>query len=285
LFLSKRFYEKEEAIVTRIAAQRLRLIFIFIVIIIAVIGFLVSNHSLAWFASNKEVTAEGMSLNVKVSSNLIISKTPEDITNEDVVFSVAFEGTARTDMIAVTHDSDAGDTNLKYLENLYAVDYNTGLANPGDTLDFEPVPETDNEPYFIDHVVYIASAFKALEVSSLSATVTISEPVDSVPLCFMAASVDFYVGEVSESAYRGTTSVADCIHQTERASVELFPDGTTVPLNTAENGYIKVIMRCYFDGALQDPQTGVAYVNSNTVRTDGVVIGVDFTAVDAETAE
>jgi hypothetical protein len=183
-------------------------------------------------------------------------------------------------MIAVTHDSDAGDTNLKYLENLYAVDYNTGLANSGDTLDFEPVPETDNEPYFIDHVVYIASAFKALEVSGLSATVTISEPVDSVPLCFMAASVDFYVGEVTDENYRGTASVADSVEEgIERKGVELLLEGEqTIPLNT--EGYITVTMRCYFDGAITTPDGSKAYVNSYEVSTDGVAIGVEFVATD-----
>lgn len=264
---------------TRIAAQRLRLIFVFIVLIIAVIGFLVSNHSLAWLAHNKEVAAQGMSLNINVSSNLIIGKTVEDITDENVVFSVEFEGTERTNMIAVTHDSDAGDTNLKYLENLYAVDHKTGLANSGDTLDFEPVPETDNEPYFIDHVVYIASAFEALEVSSLKANLIVPESIDSLPLNFMAASVDFYVGEVSDENYRGTSAVADFVNNTERKSVELLLEGEeTIPLNT--EGYITVTMRCYFDGALTTPDGSKAYVNSYEVKTDGVVIGVEFVATD-----
>ena len=70
---------------------------------------------------------------------------------------------------------------------------------------------------------------------------------------------------------------------TVRASVELLPDGDTVPL--ASDGSIKVIMRCYFDGALQDPNTGYAYVNSNTVKTDGIDISVSFTAIDAVSEE
>ena len=44
-------------------------------------------------------------------------------------------------------------------------------------------------------------------------------------------------------------------------------------------------MRCYFDGALEDPDTGIAYVNSYTVKSDRAVVGVEFLAIDAESAE
>jgi hypothetical protein len=43
-------------------------------------------------------------------------------------------------------------------------------------------------------------------------------------------------------------------------------------------------MRCYFDGALQD-EHGNAYVNSYTVKSDGVVIGVAFTAEEAQSED
>ena len=270
---------------TQIAKQSLMITFVAVALIFAIVGFFFADHhSLAWFSENDEATATGLSVNAKISPNLVIGKSAEQIKQDSLLFSVDFSGTARKNMIAVTRDEKVEGTFLKYVKDHYAVDHKTGNAKPGMTLAFEGVPVENNEPYFIDYTVYIASAFDPLAVSSLSATIVIPDTVDDLHPYPYAVSIDFYVGEVSESAYRGTTSVADCIHQTERANVELFPNnGTTVPLNT--EGYIKVIMRCYFDGALQDPQTGVAYVNSNTVRTDGVVIGVDFTAVDAETAE
>ena len=101
---------------------------------------------------------------------------------------------------------------------------------------------------------------------------------------FNAASIDFYVGEVSLDNYRGTTSVSDSLNGTARASIELFRDGVTVP-DASSNESIKIIMRCYFDGALQDTNTNRAYINSNTVKTDGINIGVTFTAIDAVTEE
>jgi hypothetical protein len=183
----------------------------------------------------------------------------------------------------VTHDESVAGTFLKYLTNHYAVDNKTGNVKDGMALEFAPVPAENNEAYFIDYVVYIASAFDPLAVSSLTATIVIPETVDNDHPYFHAVSIDFYVGEVSADAYRGTTSVSDGINQTARASVELMPNGATIPLNT--EGHVKVIMRCYFDGALQDPETGDAYVNSYKVKTDSVAIGVDFTAIDAEATE
>ena len=258
-------------------------LFVSITLLFAFIGFLVLNQSLAWFSENKEVTADGLSVNAKVSPNLIIAKTVDEIQSEGVQFAVNFNGTARTNMIAVTHDSAISGTQLKYLTNHHAVDNHTGLQKGETALEFAAVPETDNEPYFIDYVVYIASAFEELEVSSLKAKIIIPEAVDSLHPYFNAASIDFYVGEVSADGYVGTTSVADSLNSTARAEIDLFEgNGGTVPLNT--EGHIKVIMRCYFDGALTyvDEKDGkiYAYVNSYTVKTDGVVIGVDFTATD-----
>ena len=268
-----------------ILRQKLMVLFVSITLLFAFIGFLVLNQSLAWFSENKEVTADGLSVNAKVSPNLIIAKTVDEIQSEGVQFAVNFNGTARTNMIAVTHDSSIEGTQLKYLTNHYAIDNHTGLEKGSAELEFAAVPTTDNEPYFIDYVVYIASAFEELSVKSLNAMITIPSSVDEDHPYFNAASIDFYVGEVSADSFIGTTSVADSINDTERAEIDLFKNaGGTVPFN--KDGYMTVIMRCYFDGALtyvnEDDGKTYAYVNSYTVKSDGVVIGVDFTATDAE---
>ena len=101
-----------------------------------------------------------------------------------------------------------------------------------------------------------------------------------------AIRIDFYVDEVSLDGYRGTTSLADAL-KTENnyiyEGIELFgPEDDEIPLNT--EGYITVIMRCYFDGALLDDE-GNAYINSYTVLSDRVYIGVDFTVSEAATEE
>ena len=263
---------------TKVFKQTIKAIFALILLVVVFIGFLFSNRSMAWFAKNENVTANGLSANVKVSPNLIISKDVNSITQGDLVFGVDFKGTARSNMIAVTHDADAPTTFLKYLTNHYAVDFNSGNAKDGYDLEFEPVPAENNQEYFIDYTVYIASAFEQLSVKSLNAMITIPSSVDEDHPYFNAASIDFYVGEVNANGYRGTTSVAS------DQGVDLFQGvGGIVPLNT--DGHIKVIMRCYFDGALQDQTSGKAYVNSEKVKADGVVIGVDFVAVESDSQD
>lgn len=264
---------------TKVFKQSIKVIFSSILLIAVIVGFLFGNLGLAWFAKNEQVTANGLSANVKVSPNLIVAKTTDAIMQGDLSFAVNFNGVARTNMIAVTHDEAVPDTFLKYVTNHYAVDNQTGNAKDGQTLEFENVPAENNDVYFIDYIVYIASAFETLVVDSLNATVVMPESVDTQHPYFNAASVDFYVEEVSLAGYRGTTSVAKAVNGSPDKSVNLFPDGGSVPLNT--DGYIKVIMRCYFDGALQDEESGNAYVNSYSVKADGVVIGVEFVAEES----
>lgn len=263
---------------TKVFKQTIKVIFALILLTIVFVGFLLSNGSLAWFAKNENVSATGFSVQVEHSPNLIIAKNVEDITNGELNFSVDFKGTARSNMIAVTRDETAPTTFLKYLSSHYAVDFNTGNVKDGYELEFAPVPTENNQEYFIDYTIYIASAFKPLDVQSLSASITIPSSVDNEHLYFNAASIDFYVGEVSLEGYRGTTSVAS------GQGVDIFSGaGGRVPLNT--DGYITVIMRCYFDGALQDEVSGKAYVNSEQVKVDGVAIGVNFIAVESEQQE
>ena len=260
--------------------QLTMLVFMATALVFGLVGFFLSNNGVAWFSENDKATANGLSLKTHVSPNLIIGKSPEELSYENLQFSVYFDDVDASNMIAVTHDSAVAGTYLKYLVNHYAVDHITGNAKDGQTLAFADVPAESEELYFVDYTVYISSAFDALDVSSLYATISAPETVDGDHGYFNAASIDFYVGEVSGDGYRGTTSVHDKLNGTGRAQVELMPGGGTIPLTL--DGYIKVIMRCYFDGALQDG-TGKAYVNSYTVKTDAVGLGVSFVGVDAVT--
>ena len=262
--------------------QLMMLVFMATALVFGLVGFFLSNNGVAWFSENDKATANGLSLKTHVSPNLIIGKAPDELSHENLQFTVHFNDVEATNMIAVTRDETAPDTYLKYLVNHYAVDHITGNAKDGQTLAFADVPAESEEVYFVDYTVYISSAFSALDVSSLYATISAPETVDEENGYgyFNAASIDFYVGEVSGDGYCGTTSVHDKLNGTGRAQVELMPGGGTIPL--APDGYIKVIMRCYFDGALQDG-TGKAYVNSYTVKTDAVGLGVSFVGVDAVT--
>ena len=262
---------------SQIVKQKIILIALSIVLLFSFLGFLCTNHSLAWFAANRRVEAEGLAVSAKVSPNLVIYKSADEIDDEDKAFqfSVNFEGTSRKNMIAVTRDKDAGEYALKYLVNTYAVGHESGLGKTGATLEFAPVPEDGKDVYFIDYTVYIASAGVALPASSLTATID-PPALDANHKYANAVSIDFYVGTADTAGYRGTASV-----KSAATPVELFPSGGTVPL--CSEGSIKVIMRCYFDGALTytEGETTRAYINSYSAKTDGIAFGVDFVATDA----
>ena len=59
---------------TKVFKQTIKVIFALILLTIVFVGFMLSNGSMAWFAKNENVSAEGLSVQVKYSPNLIIAK-------------------------------------------------------------------------------------------------------------------------------------------------------------------------------------------------------------------
>lgn len=258
---------------------KIGLVFISLVLVLSIFAFMLLNGSTAWFAKNEQTYGTGMSVSVQTTPNMIIGKTPEDILEGAVVSEVRFTGTAQDNMVAVTRDESVSDTFLKYITNHYAVDIDTGNVLDGMTLNFAPVTVLENtDVYYVDYTVYIASVVGQIDLTSLIATVTVPDASSLDNEYVKAVSVDFYLNEVSKSGYCGTAAVADGIGEGLGRTVDLFlSEGGTIPLNTSGN-YIRVIMRCYFDGALQDPESGKAYINSYTVQASDVVFGVQFHA-------
>ena len=260
---------------TEFFKQKLSLAVTFVALVAAIFGFLHLNLSLAWFSQNDEVAAEGLSVSVEVSPNLVIGTTVDQVMGEELVFAVGFNNPTSTNMIAVTRDASVADSYLKYISSHYGIDRNTGLPIEGVDLEFSPVPADGDGVYFVDYTVYIASAFGELPVSELKASIVTPGTVSDDHSFFNAASIDFYVGSVATENYRGTASVADGSDE----GVDLFGGkGGSVPSNAED--YITVIMRCYFDGALIDDEAGYAYINSYVVNTDAVALGVAFIATD-----
>ena len=239
-----------------------------IVLVFSIVALFAINGALAWFAHNDTVEAEGMAVDVKTTPNLIIGKTEDELKGSKVQFAVSFKDEEASNMIPVTRDESVPDSYLTYLVSPHAVDHTTGNVKDGMSLEFADVPADGNGTYFIDYPVYIASAFDTLWISSLEAQIVMPESVDSDKPYYYAASIDFYVGEVNEDGYRGTTSVAGSLRENNPETVELLRGKAEVPLGT--DGYILVIMRCYFDGALQYPSNDKAYINSVTVQTDNI---------------
>ena len=261
---------------SNVMKQKLMLALVSLTLLIALAGFLMMNQSLAWFSNNKTVSANGLSVSAQSTPNLIIGTEPSEIQGSREQFSVSFENEGGTDMIAVTRDGSVEDAFLKYLVNHHAVDNSTGLENGTEALDFAAVPTDGEGTYFVDFTVYIASTLKPLEVSSLDVSIVSPTSLATELNYLKAASIDLYLNEISNEGYCGTISVAN------KNTVDLFAGhGGEIPLNT--NGYLTVIMRCYFDGALtyMDGTTERAYINSYNVKTTGINLGVHFAATEA----
>lgn len=241
-----------------------------------VLLFVLIFASYAWFANSKKVTSGEMAILSDTSPNLIISDDENQLKNIDtsagftVNFSPLKEG-AR--MIATTHDWSVGTaTGLKYNTNPEAVGYASGNKRGETELTFAGVPEANDKKYYFDCVVYLASSRKELLTSDLYATFENADS-DELKSYLNACSVDFYLGDVSESSFRGTLNIAGQGKDTSKVSIMngAVPKAGETP--------IKITMRFYFDGALQNEENpSRAYINSQDVSTSGVSVRVNFRA-------
>ena len=230
--------------------------------------------SWAWFAMNKEVSNDGMTLSAETPPNLIIDFTSEAVaaaTPSTAKFSVTSSGTY-TDMKACTHDDAVANTKLMYVTNPQDVSMTTGVAKDGKTLTSSAVAQATNSPYYVDFVVYIASMTKEMTNSRLKVTLSDTTPSESSAVDIAkAATVDFYV----EDKYAGKLAVADSSFLT----LSLEDMGNKIPLNTDDQ--IKVTMRCYFDGALEVAgSSGITYVRTETCNANSVKLKVVFEVED-----
>lgn len=178
---------------------------------------------------------------------------------------------AVTDNVWDSQIVTSGDnvTGLKYITNPYDVNFYTGIAKDGKTLNFAAVPVSPDSKYYIDYDAYIVSAGEELEAYSLTATIS----CESDKASYMSATITFYQDSVSSGNMKGSIAVAN--QSTE--SVSFFLTDNKIPVNTAGTP-IHIIARCYFDGALMNGDH--AYINSATVDTSDIVISIIFTATE-----
>ena len=267
---------------SKLAKQRLVVIVMFLALVVATSGFIVANQSVAWFARNHTVSGSGMSVKAEVTPNLVIAKSENEIRNmlletADSPFSVSFADSSHSDMLAATRDGLVGESYLKYIDNPIVIDFQTGKIKEGAAADYETVPLDANSRFYVDYTVYLASARVEMTLSSLKLKIT--SPAAADLECHKAISIDCYIGDTTESGYLGTLSLAEALSDPD-AGIEILESAPyTLPINS--DGYIKVIMRAYFDGALINSETGNAYVNSASVEADNLSLGVSFVATEA----
>ena len=241
--------------------------------------------SLAWLSMNKETESNGMQLKVEVTPNLIIDSDTSSLQSVDGAvesnFSVDLTAAAAS-LKPATHD-DGSANGLVYVVNPSAVDVSSGLVKSGSVLTYSSATSS----HYVDFTVYIASAGAEMPgqdlVAELKPQATIAGSSATKQDTLDATSVDFYVQTYGGSlTYKGTLNVAgldaeENDYTTTETAVTLVSN-QIIPKN--KDGYITVVMRCYFDGALLK-SSGHAYINSALIDTNEVTLNVTFTASDA----
>lgn len=256
------------------------------------------SASFAWFTMSKNVNATGMKVSIETTSSLVIStlNSTEDggIASRGAPSKVTF--TTNENLNPATHDDDytTYTGGLKYVINLEAVSSSSGYA---DEYDFGNAVNTEKKKYYIDRIVYVASAFKPLE-NCTALNLEITDISDFENTAFNAASVDIYVipnitveddtPVPTAGSFVGTLNIAGEKADTAGTyKVDLLKNinEKTIPLNTEES--ICVIMRTYFDGALESETEGTAYVTTDVVSTltssdNNLQFGMKISALTSE---
>lgn len=251
---------------------------------------MLGGSTFAWFSASRLVSATGMQVNVAANASLVIGKELPVGAANLVSFSAA-----DTSLTPATHDStvvindtlSGSATGLLYNTNPQAVSAATGYAAGATALTFDNA--INNTPasvyYYVDNVVYIATAGAPMENTGL--TVYLNTGTEVTADTTQAISVDFYVSEDSANlgAYKGTLNLANLTAAANAdgntyysADLQLLPNTSTIPQNGSTTDYLKITMRIYYDGDLEKT-TGQAYVYSDLITTNGVAFNAHFKAV------
>jgi len=248
--------------------------------------------TVAWFAANNVVSATGMSVYSTLPSSLAISgDLPLPVGNATSVtlstVSQALNPVSHwgADNEGVTIEGSGGT--LYRVTNGEDVDPATGLALTGEELAFAVA---SGDTYYTDFTVYIGSVGQALTLGAtgyLRAEVAFS---GSTADTNMATTVDFHAfnGVIDGSGlgtYMGCVNAAEVDSVANHGAYDATPDDTyyvdvlsganTIPVASSTSNALKITMRIYIDGALQNSGT-TTYVATNTVVSEDIDISVQF---------
>ncbi len=250
---------------------------------------MMSTASFAWFSINKTVEVTGMNVTASAQGSLVINSAYGSGLgmNRNVSFTTSNDVTLSPITYNFTPDTtdDADAKTYVYCNNASLVDPNTGLAMSGETLTYAAV--TAASGYYVDYVVYLSAAGQEIQNATISATL-VFDSTNMPTLNQRATTVAFTVGdavsaEVSTpyavaTAPTGTINASTITGTTYTVSANIAT-GKTIPLYNATTGNtsIPVLMRVYFDGALEE-SSGKTWVRSEEITQTKLTFGVEFRA-------
>ena len=254
-------------------------------------AIMMSTASFAWFSMGTTATATGMEVKATASSSLVISHSADRAVFLAADQTIAWGAggdqalpTGYDSLKPATHTGE-GDYGLSIPDANATINAGTGVMTG--TL----TPVTTATGYFVDFVAYIATVGgAALQNQDLFANVHI--PADITIAINNAVTIDFLTEYVTD----GTTTTAETYKtktdfksvdaatyngQTNTLSVNIG-ESITVPLLVADEtdttlSYIKVTMRVYFDGAMEET-AGYTYVRNQNQTAIAASFSVEFEA-------
>ena len=260
--------------------------------------------TVAWFAANNVVTATGMTIKSNTPSSLVIGKTIAAEGGIGTAVTISWADAAVPLNPCSTYDggADVENGSLYYVTNGQDVSPATGLAY----VSGETNPQTNEEyteltaptlsygavtiasSFYKDYVAYIGSFGSAITISA-SGSLSVAIDFGSTSDTTKATSVDFWVcnnatsGTTDLGLWKGTLNAAGLTASSNHgdydptattSSLELLGAAGIIPVGSGTTG-LKVVMRMYFDGALQDSASS-AYVKNDTLSTASVAINATF---------
>lgn len=270
-----------------------RLIPAFAMLMVAAI--MLSTASFAWFTMGTYATATGMSVQAEAASSLLIINASR--AGNDVALAFKEASNAATFEAAQINLKPA--TSLENAAGTVAPETTNGLVTLADATKVNTASgvATDEATFvaaaagvnYVDYVAYIASAGVAIPNQTLSATVSLLDTGLGANIN-NAITIDFWVATTAEGEYDDTEESVNLYtvnSQTatpKEVKVDLateleIPAAFTDEESGTEAGYIKVIMRVYFDGALEDPNytPGVGtFVRNDQISLEGMGFNVRF---------
>ncbi len=276
-------------------------------------AIVMSTASFAWFSMNENVVAEGMSITAQASGSLIISES-----NANAVFDGATTidlGSKVNYVNATTYKALTEGGTAQWLKaDGKKIDGDSGAIKDGATDALSAIVADDNGTYYVDYLVYVASAGSLLTGKTLSAGVSFKAVDDNNGLTGKALSVAFFVldeqdvGKNAEGFDADVAKIQKAVANDGKAIAQ-YPltataDDTgfvtaddvvvgtamTIPSAfeaTAAEGetpattkqVLPIVMRVYFDGDRTNGATGddlQHFVNSQKIDTTAMSVSVDF---------
>lgn len=247
-----------------------------------VAAIMMSTASFAWFSMGTTAAANGMQIEAKATSSLIISNTRADSGAGEVSFegrktTVSFSGTAASLLPSTWRDA-AGK--LQYITNAgTSVDVNTGKTNGTETWG-----DATTEHYH-DFIMYIASAGEETQTGTLSLTFT--DLFGATKDIHKALSIQvLYKANKAATDY---TTISDDIINVATISEDNVVEisGITIPAAFTQNSdgsytettndYVTIALRVYFDGDLEVIGDATKnYVRNGSMDTTEIGFGVNY---------